>query len=269
MKLYKSDINEITKDIDALDIGKEKYFAFIRNTWKNPHLTKEQKYSLTGKLFLKQPEFFMDEIYEALEKFVFKEFSEEELIDMERHIMQNLCMCPIETNILDFPGTLFVGKIGIRGRIYVTNLRLIVQGVKEKAPLDIKAMIGWHAGLHITASHLGATYMKPHTGNYVENVALKLIPESPPGCNGVPKRLCFGYSIPLYMSLDVLSFSKHYLIFDIQHLVKGEQYVKDERIRFAIAVRKFRNESKAKYFAKKNEIFSVIEEIIKKHLKTD
>ena len=117
-------------------------------------------YTLIGELTKTDPEFFMNEIYPILFKFksrslpakiyrITKKHFMWQIHELKDHIrkrdayiLENYCFLEGEEIILDFPGSTFLQKSNISGKIYLTNYRIINVGSALKSGVVLFGLLG-------------------------------------------------------------------------------------------------------------------------------
>ena len=94
-------------------------------------MTKEERYSLIGEVFMANPDYFMDKIYKKFQKILQKAYQLNPY-DLERYLMEKHTLLVEEVIQTSFQGKLQLSIHVLKGRFYVTNRRLIFHGeIKE------------------------------------------------------------------------------------------------------------------------------------------
>jgi len=94
-------------------------------------MTKEERYSLIGEVFMANPDYFMDKIYKKFQKILQKAYQLNPY-DLERYLMEKHTLLVEEVIQSSFQGKLQLSIHVLKGRFYVTNRRLIFHGeIKE------------------------------------------------------------------------------------------------------------------------------------------
>ena len=95
------------------------------------NLTKEERYSLIGEVFLSNPDYFKDKLYKKFQKALLEAYQLNPY-DLERYLMEKFTLLPGEVIQTAFQGKLQLNIHVLQGRFYLTSKRLIFHGeIKE------------------------------------------------------------------------------------------------------------------------------------------
>lgn len=95
-----------------------------------------------GEVFLMDPDYFMDKFADTYNKNITKLLNAQQLFEMEEYILQKFSLYQNEKIIISFSGEIARKRGKTEGRIYLTNYRLIIQGlIKSKGVTLITASI--------------------------------------------------------------------------------------------------------------------------------
>lgn len=92
------------------------------------HIPATERYRIIAEIFQMNPDFYMNKLYTPMQKFMIDSYSID-LFHLERYLISYLSLNLNETIISGFFGKFQLGKHEIKGRIYITPLRIICQGV--------------------------------------------------------------------------------------------------------------------------------------------
>ncbi|MHA1746878.1 MAG: HAAS signaling domain-containing protein [Promethearchaeota archaeon] len=97
----------------------------------NGNMTKEERYSLIGEVFMANPDYFMDKIYKKFQKVLLESYQLNPY-DLEQFLMEKLTLLPEEVIQASFQGKLQLSIHVLSGRFYIIGKRLIFHGeIKE------------------------------------------------------------------------------------------------------------------------------------------
>jgi hypothetical protein len=97
----------------------------------NGNMTKEERYSLIGDVFIANPDYFMDKIYKKFQKILLEAYQLNPY-DLEYYLIEKYTLLPGEVIQASFQGKLQLNIHVLSGRFYITGKRLIFHGeIKE------------------------------------------------------------------------------------------------------------------------------------------
>jgi hypothetical protein len=126
-----SDITEIKNLINTY-FDEQKPIRFGRNFakyWKDPQVSMEEKLDYIAELSKRNPEFFMDKIYQGIQ-FQFRKEPLEELLKLDEYMLRKHCLLDGEEIKTVFYGTIKDKKTTTTGRIHMTNFRIMACGTQ-------------------------------------------------------------------------------------------------------------------------------------------
>ena len=84
-----------------------------------------------GQIFLIDPDFFFDKFAPIYYKNILKLLTSKQLFEMEEYILEKFSLYQNENILVSFSGEIAKGDGKMKGRIYLTNYRIIVQGINK------------------------------------------------------------------------------------------------------------------------------------------
>ena len=138
-KDFESTLNEFKQLVKNKD--RKKILRNLRLIREDPayqNLTEIDFYNIIGGILKEDPEFFMEKLYEYIERNLthFNRYKlEKPFEELERYILENYCFYEGETILFETPGLVIcragLKQVPTKGRLYITNYRTIVQGVQK------------------------------------------------------------------------------------------------------------------------------------------
>jgi hypothetical protein len=138
----------------------------------------------------------MDKVYSKIYKMLESHFSTHDLFELEPAIMKKYTFYPTESIAMGFHGRVVQDDNQVKGRIYITDFRLIAHG--KFGPTALSS-IGAAAAAGSAAG--GSVAFGLGMNDYIQNKIMKKIQESMGEKFG--KRYCFGYQYPIIEAFGI------------------------------------------------------------------
>lgn len=159
----KQAIEEIKKALEVRNPSKTGILKYLYKLQANISLSKFEFFDIIGIIIQIRPEFFMTSIYPKMWRKFAKIYGIEGIRVMDKYILENFCLNQGEQIIYEFNGTIKQNvprqhSIQVSGNIYVTNNRIIAQGIFLFFP---RQSVGATAAEVVTGLPLGRDVKKP------------------------------------------------------------------------------------------------------------
>jgi hypothetical protein len=128
----------------------------LANMIKTSDIPLNEIYDMIGELLNLDSEYFMEFVYPNLISLL-KRIDISQMIEMDMHILKNFCLLEGEDIVVAFNGMISESKVTSRGRIYLTNYRLILSGTQEVRSAQSKMVGPGRPGLIGMAFRSGIT----------------------------------------------------------------------------------------------------------------
>ena len=182
----------------------------------NCNMTKQERYSLIGELFIASPDYFMDKIYKKFQKVLSTSYQLNPY-DLERYIIEKFSLLPGEFIQTSFQGKFQLKIHVLKGRFYITSRRLIFHGKIEPSVSVIMFFRG--------SVQLALPFAKDEIKSLQIAMGAK---HSEKPCFGLQYALENGYNIKVHNKT---------LLFNISYDFQKKYYVKRKNVKVKITIK--------------------------------
>ncbi len=200
-------------------------------------------YDLIGETLIEDPPFFMNKVYASLGT---KKLSPIQNQKMQQYILQKFSFFEKEAFVTASDGNVRQNKILIKGRFYITNYRIIAQGIMVAKTGIMVGLLGGFLGAAIQ-QHLRVSAYKG------QQKILYTASEE--------KKACFGYQFPIFRAYNInrtISAVKYKVDTEFEH--KGK--VKKKTMAMTVTPKKNKGEKGMDFNVRKEEVLSKITELL-------
>jgi hypothetical protein len=206
---------------ELLQLVKEKrkkqiYRAMEWILTENCNMTKHERYTIIGELFITNPDYFMDIIYKKFQK-ILRVSNQLNSYDLERYIIEKFTLLPGEFIQTSFQGKFQLKIHVLKGRFYITSRRLIFHGKIEPSVSAIMFFRG--------SVQLALPFAKAEIKSLQIAMGAKFS-EKP--CFGLQYSLEKGYNIKVHNNT---------LLFNISYDFQKKYYVKRKNVKVKITIK--------------------------------
>jgi hypothetical protein len=212
-------------------------------------------YDLLGELIKEDFEFFLNACYFSLKKNAAKIISATTLSEMDKYVLENFCFNPEEQLIASTRGQLIRPKGKLTGFLYLTNFRLIGDGVlseQQSSPVVSHSALRGGIKMAVRGIKHGQVRavreaLKQAMGDKFSDQALKIFP----------------HHFPIMNAYNIKKGSKSVsYTMTIDYEQKGK--MKSKVMNFKIVPKKEKGESSTSFFIRLGEILNAINETLLK-----
>lgn len=253
----------------------------------NPKVSDIDVYDLIGEMLLICNQGYKDKFYEKIKNNLTNFLSIEHTIEMERRILEKFCLFEEENIITAFNGKIILYGARIIGRIYLTNYRIIAQGVLKVAQ-GSGLTSGTIGGVSYSIDSYGesnsseySSYSPIGYNRFQDTKRLSFIKNQPSSGIGTgktkelldthdtmrqtspEKKLFFGYHYPIINSFKVKR-KKDTISYKTTVEYELGKKIKEQTIRIGISPSKEKGEKLTEFKARREKVLSILEKAIRK-----
>ncbi len=200
-----------------------------------------------GQVFLIDPDFFFDKFAKTYNKNIIKLLNLKQLFEMEEYVLKKFSLYQNENIIVSFTGQITKGKGKMVGRIYLTNYRIILQGLSKTQGVSM-----------VTTSIVTKAIRKKMQKKLIKKLQSIM---SQVTSTELP---CFGYQYPMYglQKIRVTS-SGNRVIYSVRLKTETPSgKISSKKYVFMIKVYKFPGENSRDFSMRAREITSIMQKTI-------
>ncbi len=224
----------------------------------NYNISLNQVYNIVAGVFNTAPEYFMRKIYKSFNKLITNLLSDEKILELEKYVLKLISLLPDEEFISIFPGKLIQNDSQVKGRIYLTNYRVLALGKWGATALSMfgAAAIGSSTGSggSNVAVFMGINaYIQEHLQANLQKVMRNDVSLDKP---------CFGYQYPILKVFKIVRTSNNVKYRTVIRYHKGGK-LKRKRLNIKIFPKKLVNETENEFNNRRVELLYSIEQRLK------
>lgn len=176
-------MDKIEKALEMEKPSREEVLTYLYNLQANESLSNLEFFDIVGKTYQLSPKFFMFSIYPKIRRKIRTIYGDEGIRVMGKHILEKFCLEDGEQIVYELDGAIrlkvpkkydwiMVGNLRQAATIYITNERIIAQGMLDVMPHESAVWVGITGG--------GTKDIKKARKAYIYNSAP-----------------CYGYNFPI------------------------------------------------------------------------